>query len=181
MLIQCFVFLGAALACLSEKLLFIELTSTAMEDNRLVNGGLSVCEQNSRIVLTSRRSSFEYSLVTGDSGKVYHLVSEECIETCSTAKLVSGVEMGRAKRATKGGQAVTNNEDDDDDGKTDRMTSEILGMMNKGSRNMFPDDDVTCVTCGKGRIISLFLSLLKVQTLFILAMLPDLIYIFVFV
>jgi hypothetical protein len=140
---------GATLACLSEKLLFIELTSSAMEDNRLVTGGLSICEQNSRIVLTSRKSSSEYSLVTGDSGKTYNLVSEECIETCETAKLVSGVEMGIAKRATEG-RTISNNEDDEErEEKGDRMTSEIaISMMNKGSRNIYPDDDVTCVTCG---------------------------------
>jgi hypothetical protein len=140
------------LATLSEKLLFIELTSTAMEDNRLVTGGLSICEQNSRIIITSRKSSFEFSLVTGDSGKVYDLVSEECIETCATAKLVSGVEMGMAKRGNEGRSAVAddNGDDDDDEDKDDRKTSEIaISLMNKGSRNIYPDDDTTCVTCGK--------------------------------
>lgn len=150
---------GGMLVCLSEKLLFIELTSTAMEDNRLVTGGLSVCEQNSRIVVTSRKSAFEYSLVNGDSGKVYNLVSEECIETCSTAKMVLGVEMGMAKRATEIKHVVNANEDDEDDDKGDRMTSQVaMSMMNKGSRNIYPDDDVTCVSCGKELY---FLSLLS--------------------
>lgn len=131
---------GAVLACLSEKLLFIELTSTAMEDNRLVTGGLSICEQNSRIVVTSRKNAFEFSLANGDPGKVYTLISEDCIETCTTAKFVSGVELKRATNSDTG---------DDDEAKGDRRTSDIaISVMNKGSRNMYPEDDLTCVTCG---------------------------------
>ena len=145
-------FSGAVLACLSEKLLFMELVSTAMEDNRLVTGGLSICEQNSRIMTTSRKNAFEYSLVTGDSGKVYSLVSEECIETCATAKLVSGVELGIAKRATDSRPAVASADSDvlEEDEESDRKKREIaISVMNKGSRNMYLDDDITCVTCGK--------------------------------
>jgi len=142
---------GAVLATLSEKLLFIELTSTAMEDNRLVTGGLSVCEQNSRIVVTARKSSFEFSLLTGESGKVYNLVSDECIETCATAKMVTGVEMGIEKRVLEGGEAVSSNVDDEDVDRADRMSSQIaLSLMSKGSRNIYPDDDVTCITCDYG-------------------------------
>ena len=141
------------MACLSEKLLFIELTSTAMEDNRLVPGGLSVCEQNSRIVLTSRKASFEYSLANGVAGKVYNLVSEECIETCVTAKLVSGVEMGHAKRVAEGRNAVSNEEEEEEEEKGERKTSEIAsGVMGRGSRHIYPDDDITCVACGEGTV-----------------------------
>ena len=142
-------FSGAVLACLSEKLLFMELVSADMEDNRLVTGGLSICEQNSRIMTTSRKNAFEYSLVTGDSGKVYSLVSEECIETCATAKLVSGVELGIA---TDSRPAVASADSDvlEEDEESDRKKREIaISVMNKGSRNMYLDDDITCVTCGK--------------------------------
>ena len=141
---------GAVLACLSEKLLFMELTTTAMEDNRIVHGGLSVCEQNSRIVITSRKTSFEYSLINGESGKVYSLISEECIETCPTAKLVSGVQMGIAKRATERIYNLADNDIDDDDRKNERKTQEIiLSKMTQGSKHIFPEDDITCVTCSK--------------------------------
>jgi hypothetical protein len=140
------------LAALSEKLLFIELTSSAMEDNRIINGGLCVCEQNSRIVLSSRKSSFEYSLATGDSGKVYSLVSEECIETCDTAKMVSGVELGMEKRAGEGRGTVarSNEAHEDEEGRAEGVASDVtLSLLrNKGSRNIYPGDDVTCVTCG---------------------------------
>lgn len=139
-----------------------------MEDNRIVTGGLSICEQNSRIVTTSRKNSFEFSLLNGDSGKVYSLVSEECIETCPTAKLVSGVELGIAKRATDGRNTntVTNTENevgDDNDG--DRKNREIaISMANNGSRNMYPDDDVTCVTCGKGHDTTLHYTIPIITT-----------------
>jgi hypothetical protein len=103
------------------------------------------------MVVTSRKASFEFSLLTGDAGKVYSLVSEECIETCATAKMVTGVEMGMEKRALEGKPAaVSNIVDDDDTDRGDRTSSQIaLSLMSKGSRNIYPDDDVTCVACGK--------------------------------
>jgi hypothetical protein len=85
---------GGTLAVLAERLYLFDLLGGGLEDSRSVNGGLIVSEQIGKLHVIGRKLAFESNLTNGQIGKVFDLISDERIDSCTTVRVTSRLASG---------------------------------------------------------------------------------------
>jgi hypothetical protein len=127
---------------LAERLYLFDLLGGGLEDSRCVNGGLIISEQIGKLYVIGRKLAFESNLTSGQIGKVFDLISEERIDSCTTvrvtSRLTSGIDLSTPSSSTNLEQLFIQS--------TAVAPSTSMPLRNRNPKDVFRDDDITAST-----------------------------------
>lgn len=128
------IIVGGTLAVLAERLYLFDLLGGGLEDSRSVTGGLIIAEQIGKLYVVGRKLAFETTLSTGQVGKVYEIINDERIDSCTTIRVTNRLSTGISKMdKTLDEELVLHNS-------TDKHSKSI------NPKDVFVDDDITSAT-----------------------------------
>jgi hypothetical protein len=142
---------GGTLAVLAERLYLFDLLGGGLEDSRCVNGGLIIAEQIGKLYVIGRKLAFESTLATGQIGKVFDIISDERIDSCSTIRVTSRLAAGlllntssasasAVSASVSSGVALTATEEQQSQSQTNKTRP------HRNPKDIFLDDDITAAT-----------------------------------
>jgi hypothetical protein len=81
-------FVGSVLAVLADRLHYFEIVNGShLEDNRIINGGLTLCRLAKKLWILSRKYATEtYLTLNAKAEHAYLILGEDRLDSCVTAK-----------------------------------------------------------------------------------------------
>jgi hypothetical protein len=145
---------GGTLAVLAERLYLFDLLGGGLEDSRCVNGGLIIAEHIGKLYVIGRKLAFESTLTNGQIGKVFEIISDERVDSCSTIRVTSRLTAGLLDKSSSANIDELHLLTSTTTTSASAMTTTSTGAAGttsterrrKNSKDIFLDDDITSAT-----------------------------------